>query len=91
MLSSVLNSPRAIATHIEMMRVFVQVRSMAATHQDLAKQLVELQDKTESLAMSHETLSRNNQFFAGAGRRCTQLCGCPPGRLMAAASFMPLR
>lgn len=61
MLSSVLNSPRAIAINIEIMRAFVQVRSMAATHQDLAKQLAELQDKTEALAMSHDTFSRNTR------------------------------
>lgn len=61
MLSSVLNSPSAIAINIEIMRAFVQVRSMAATHQDLAKQLAELQDKTESLAMSHDTFSRNTR------------------------------
>jgi hypothetical protein len=61
MLSSVLNSPRAIAINIEIMRAFVQVRSMVATHQDLAKQLAELQDKTESLAMSHDTFSRNTR------------------------------
>lgn len=61
MLSSVLNSPRAIAINIEIMRAFVQVRAMAATHQDLAKQLAELQDKTESLAMSHDMFSRNTR------------------------------
>jgi hypothetical protein len=61
MLSSVLNSPRAIAINIEIMRAFVQVRAMAATHQDLAKQLTELQDKTELLAMSHDTFSRNTR------------------------------
>src|SRR3990167_1697030 len=61
MLSSVLNSPRAIAINIEIMRAFVQVRSMAATHQDLAKQLAELHDKTESLAMQHDTFSRNTR------------------------------
>jgi len=61
MLSSVLNSPRAIAINIEIMRAFVQVRSMAATHQDLAKQLAELQDKTELLAMQHDTFSRNTR------------------------------
>lgn len=61
MLSSVLNSPRAIAINIEIMRAFVQVRATLATHQDLAKQLSELQDKTESLAMSHETFSRNTR------------------------------
>ena len=61
MLSSVLNSPRAIAINIEIMRAFVQVRATLASHQDLAKQLSELQDKTESLAMSHETFSRNTR------------------------------
>jgi ORF6N domain len=61
MLSSVLNSPRAIAINIEIMRAFVQVRATLATHQDLAKQLAELQDKTESLAMSHDTFSRNTR------------------------------
>ena len=54
-------SPRAIAINIEIMRAFVQVRAALATHQDLAKQLSELQDKTESLAMSHETFSRNTR------------------------------
>jgi len=61
MLSSVLNSSRAIAINIEIMRAFVQVRMMAATHLDLAKQLAELQDKTESLAMQHDTFSRNTR------------------------------
>ena len=61
MLSSVLSSPRAIAINIEIMRAFVQVRAFAATHQDLAKQLAELQDKTELLAMQHDTFSRNTR------------------------------
>lgn len=61
MLSSVLSSPRAIAINIEIMRAFVQVRAMSATHHDLAKQLAELQDKTESLAMSQDTFSRNTR------------------------------
>ena len=39
----------------------LQVRAFAATHQDLAKQLAERQDKTESLAMSHDTFSRNTR------------------------------
>lgn len=37
MLSSVLNSPRAIAINIEIMRAFVQMRAMAASHQDPPK------------------------------------------------------
>jgi hypothetical protein len=36
MLSSVLRSPRAIAVNIEIMRTFVRLRAMLATHADLA-------------------------------------------------------
>jgi hypothetical protein len=61
MLSSVLNSPRAIAINIEIMRAFVQVRAKATTHQDLAKRLGELEEKTESMAMQHDTFSRNSR------------------------------
>ncbi len=61
MLSTVLGSPRAIAVNIEIMRTFVRVRALAATHGDLAKRLAELEDKTEALAMSHDTFSRNTR------------------------------
>ena len=55
MLSSVLGSPRAIAVNIEIMRTFVRVRAMATTHGDLAKRLAELEEKTDALAMQHDT------------------------------------
>ena len=61
MLSSVLGSPRAIAVNIEIMRTFVRVRQLAATHGDLAKRLSELEEKTELLAMQHDTFSRNTR------------------------------
>ena len=61
MLSSVLGSPRAIAVNIEIMRTFVKVRQLAATHGDLAKRLAELEDKTEALVMQHDTFSRNTR------------------------------
>jgi hypothetical protein len=61
MLSTVLGSPRAIAINIEIMRTFVKVRALATTHQDLAKRLGELEEKTESLAMQHDTFSRNTR------------------------------
>jgi len=61
MLSSVLGSQRAIAVNIEIMRTFVRVRALAATHGDLAKRLNELEEKTEALAMSHDTFSRNTR------------------------------
>jgi hypothetical protein len=58
MLSSVLNSTRAIAVNIEIMRTFVRVRALAATHADLAKRLGELEERTEALATKHDDLSR---------------------------------
>jgi hypothetical protein len=61
MLSSVLGSTRAIAVNIEIMRTFVRLRSLAATHGDLAKRIAELEEKTESLAMGHDTISRNTR------------------------------
>ena len=61
MLSSVLNSPRSIAINIEIMRAFVQMRAMATSHQDLAKRLAELEDKTEVLAMQHDMFSHNTR------------------------------
>jgi hypothetical protein len=61
MLSTVLGSPRAIAVNIEIMRTFVRVRQLAATHGDVAKRLAELEDKTEALAMNHDTFSRNTR------------------------------
>jgi len=61
MLSTVLGSPCAIAINIEIMRTFVRVRALAATHGDLAKRLAELEEKTEALAMNHDTISRNTR------------------------------
>jgi hypothetical protein len=61
MLSSVVKSPRAIAINIEIMRAFVQLRAFAMSHQDLAKQLAELQEKTESVAMQQDTFKRNTK------------------------------
>lgn len=61
MLSTVLNSERAVVINIEIMRTFVRVRTLASSQQDLARQLAELQEKTESLAMSHDAFSRNTR------------------------------
>jgi hypothetical protein len=45
MLSSVLRSPRAIKVNIEIMRVFVRIRQMLATHKELAYKLDALEQK----------------------------------------------
>ena len=61
MLSSVLNSSRAIAVNIEIMRTFVRVRELAATHGDLATRLNELEEKAEALALQHDTFAHNTR------------------------------
>jgi hypothetical protein len=47
MLSSVLNSERAVQVNIAIMRVFVRLREMMATHKELAFKLVELEERLE--------------------------------------------
>lgn len=61
MLSSVLNSSRAIAINIEIMRTFVRVRELANTHGDLAKRLNELEEKTEVLALRQDSVAHNTR------------------------------
>ena len=51
MLSTVLNSERAIQVNIAIMRAFVKVRELLLTHKDLAQKLEELERKYQL----HET------------------------------------
>ena len=48
MLSSVLNSERAIKVNIEIMRAFVRLRQILASHIQLARKLEELENKYDS-------------------------------------------
>jgi hypothetical protein len=48
MLSSVLNSERAIKVNIEIMRAFVRLRRMVASHADLARKLDALEKKYDA-------------------------------------------
>jgi hypothetical protein len=61
MAATVLNSPRAVEVSVYVVRAFVRLREMAATHAELAQRLSELEDKTEALAMNHDTFSRNTR------------------------------
>jgi len=45
MLSGILNSQRAIAVNIAIMRTFVHLRKMIATNKDLARRLDEMEKK----------------------------------------------
>ncbi|MEK6599813.1 MAG: ORF6N domain-containing protein [Deltaproteobacteria bacterium] len=48
MLSSVLNSKRAIQVNIAIMRAFVKLREMLATNKDLARKIHEMEKKYDS-------------------------------------------
>lgn len=48
MLSSVLRSSRAVHVNIEIMRAFVRLRELLATHKDLALKLEEMEKKYDA-------------------------------------------
>lgn len=59
--SNVLALPQAVEMGIYVVRAFVRLREMAASNADLAKRLDELEQKTEGIALSHDTFSRNTR------------------------------
>jgi ORF6N domain len=61
MAAMVLNSPRAVEVSVYVVRAFVRLREAAVLHKDLAERLSSLEEKTESLAMSQDTFSRNTR------------------------------
>lgn len=48
MLSSILNSPRAIKVNIEIMRAFIRLRQMLASNANLERRLNELEQKFDA-------------------------------------------
>ena len=65
MAATVLSSPRAVEVSVYVVRAFLKLRELVATHQGLAQRLdaleAKLEEKTESLAMQHDTFSRNTR------------------------------
>ena len=61
MAATILSSPRAVEVSVYVVRAFVRLRELATTHHDLATRLDELEQKTEVLAMQHDTFSRNTR------------------------------
>lgn len=53
MLSSVLNSPRAIEVNIAIMRAFVKLRELIMTHKDLARKLDDMEKKYDAQLKSY--------------------------------------
>jgi len=54
MLSSVLNSDRAIEVNIQIMRVFTELREMMASHKDLARKIEDLERKFQEKFQEHD-------------------------------------
>lgn len=48
MLSSILNSDRAIDVNIQIMRTFTKIREFLASHSDLRRKLAEMEKKYDS-------------------------------------------
>jgi len=59
MAATVLNTPRAVEVSVYVVRAFVKLRELVGSHRELAKRLDDLEQKTEALAMNHDTFSRN--------------------------------
>jgi hypothetical protein len=67
MLSSVLNSDRAVEVNIAIMRAFVRLREMMSTHKDLARKLDEIERK----------LGQHDQNFQAVFEAIRQLMAPP--------------
>lgn len=59
--ANMLASPGAVEMGIYVVRAFVRMRQLLALHADLARRLEELEQRTEGLAQSHDTFSRNTR------------------------------
>ena len=60
--ANVLASAQAVEMGIYVVRAFVHLREALSTNADVAKRLAELELKTESLELSHDTFSRNTRL-----------------------------
>jgi hypothetical protein len=71
MLSSVLNSERAVQINIFIMRAFVKLRELMATHKDLAKKIEELEKGHEDNKLDIATVAKilDNLLDEGANQK----------------------
>jgi hypothetical protein len=59
--ANVLNSPRAIEMGVYVVRPFIRMREVLATHKELAKKLEAFEKKTEALALKHDALAHTTR------------------------------
>lgn len=51
----------AVEVSVYVVRAFVKLRELVGSHLELARRLDDLEQKTEALAMNHDTFSRNTR------------------------------
>jgi hypothetical protein len=61
MAANVLSSRRAIEASLFVVRAFVRLREVLATHKELARKLADLERKTEELALKHDALAADTR------------------------------
>lgn len=61
MAANVLNTPRAIEASLYVVRAFVRLREVLATHKALASKLDALEKQTAALAFKHDALAANTR------------------------------
>jgi hypothetical protein len=65
MAATVLSSPRAVEVSVYVVRAFLKLRELVSTHAELSKRLdaleSKLEEKTDHLAIQHDTFSRNTR------------------------------
>ncbi len=62
MAATVLSSSRAVEMSVYVVRAFVQLREVLATHKDFAAKLATLERQTQALALKHDTLAQNTRL-----------------------------
>ncbi len=77
MLSSVLRSQRAIEVNIAIMRTFVRLRRLLASHEDLARQLEDLRSKQEEHGEQIQTIFEAIQHLIEAPAEPKRRIGFP--------------
>ena len=71
MAASVLNTPRAVEISLYVVRAFVRLRETLAAHKGFAAKLEELEQKTEALALRHDTHAANTRAQLRQVRYCS--------------------
>jgi hypothetical protein len=90
MLSSVLNSERAVQINILIMRAFVRLRTLLATNEGLAKHLDEVESRfAKELARHDQKLSSHEQAIAGIFNTLRELMNPPQVRAIGFTADFP--